>query len=146
MVPPPSGLRKCVNGLFWLRECVKIEKKLRECVNMPYFFAWTREFSLFTQICAIFPIFDNSPDFSEHFPDFPKIEFAWISRKLAWMREFQKNFTWMREFWVRWVGRGLDNGASSVLARFISLNIGVLKSFLIRLLTSFKKVDELRFM
>ena len=29
----PSGLREYVNGLFWLRECVKIEKKLRECVN-----------------------------------------------------------------------------------------------------------------
>ena len=29
----PSGLRECVNGLFWLRGCVKMEKKLRECVN-----------------------------------------------------------------------------------------------------------------
>ena len=90
----PSGLGECVNWLFWLRECVKMEKKLHECVNWKNLrerenqlldcknawicpiFAWICEFSLS-------PRSNISPIFPKIFPDFPK------NRVCV---NFQKNF------------------------------------------------------
>ena len=115
----PSGLHGCVNGLFWLRECVKMEKKLREYVNWKNLcerenplldcenawicpiFAWIREFSLSPQFSNISPIFPKI------FPDFPKNRVCALREfpeKFAWMRELRKRIEWMREFWVRWGG------------------------------------------
>ena len=106
---------QCPQRLAWMREwaffgCVNAWKSKKNCVNAwiektcvnvkiqfsvawmresALFFVWTREFSLFTQICANFPDFWH---FSRFFPKISpisrKIGFAWISRKTcvnAWI-------------------------------------------------------------
>ena len=95
----PSGLRECVNGLFWLRECVKMGKKSRECVNwknlrerekrlfdcvncvnLPCFLREHVNFPFHPNLCKFPRFFNISPTFSKDFPENRVCVNAWIEK------------------------------------------------------------------